>query len=138
MRYFRILIFCLFLTGCFLDGNYSGKSYKVNNKKYYVMKTAHGYKKYGTASWYGRKFHSKRTASGARFNMYGLTAAHKSLPINSKVKVTNIKNGRSVIVTINDRGPFVRNREIDLSYAAAKKIGMLPNGSTYVKIESIS
>jgi rare lipoprotein A len=138
MIQFNVIILSLLLSGC-LGGFYSsGKSYKVNNKKYYVLKSSKGYKKYGYASWYGRGFHSKKTASGERFNMYALTAAHKTLPLNSRVKITNVKNGRSVVVKINDRGPFVFNRDIDLSYAAAQKIGILPNGSAYVKIESIS
>lgn len=112
------------------------KTYIVNNKKYYVLKTASGYKKYGFASWYGKKFQNRKTASGEKYNMYSLTAAHKSLPFNSVVKVTNVINGKSVFVRINDRGPFSMNREIDLSFAAANKLDILSKGLTYVKIES--
>ena len=78
----------------------------------------------GTASWYGPGFHGKKTASGERFNQYGLTAAHKTLPLGSRVKVTNLSNGQSVVVTINDRGPYVRGRMIDLSQGAKNAIGM--------------
>ena len=79
----------------------------------------------GMASWYGKKFHGKKTASGERFNMYELTAAHRTLPFGTKVKVTNLENNKSVVVRINDRGPHVKGRIIDLSYAAAKKIDMI-------------
>ena len=92
----------------------------------------------GIASWYGPKFHGKRTASGEIFNMYDYTAAHRYLPFNTKVRVKNLLNNKTVIVRINDRGPFVKNRIIDLSYAAAKKIGMLKTGTAPVKIEVIS
>lgn len=91
----------------------------------------------GKASWYGKKHHGKQTASGEPFNMYALTAAHPSLPFRTKVKVTNLKNNRSVIVRINDRGPFVRGRIIDLSYAAAKKLNAIRNGVVKVKVERL-
>jgi len=87
------------------------------------------------ASWYGREFHGRPTASGEIFNMYDYTAAHKSFPFGSKLRVTNPKNGRSVIVRINDRGPFVRGRDIDLSYAAAKKIGIINRNPARVYVE---
>ncbi|RKX71460.1 hypothetical protein DRP53_01395 [candidate division WOR-3 bacterium] len=90
---------------------------------------------YGKASWYGKEFHGKRTASGEIFNMYAFTAAHRTLPFGTKVRVTNLANGKSVVVKINDRGPFVRGRIIDLSYAAAKKIGLVRMGVAKVKIE---
>jgi rare lipoprotein A len=92
--------------------------------------------KYGQAVWYGPKYHNKKTASGEIFDMYALTAAHRSLPFGTKVKVTNLKNGKSVIVTINDRGPFgKKERIIDLSYGAALKLDMIKNGVVPVKIE---
>jgi rare lipoprotein A len=91
----------------------------------------------GNASWYGKKFQGKATASGEAFDMYALTAAHKSFPFNTKVKVTNLKNNHSVVVRINDRGPFVQGRIIDLSYAAAKKLGYLNQGVTKVRIERL-
>ncbi len=91
----------------------------------------------GYASWYGPGFHGRRTASGEIFNMYDYTAAHRTLPFGTRVKVTNLKNGRSVIVRINDRGPARKNRIIDLSYQAAKKIGMIRDGIVKVRVEVI-
>jgi len=91
----------------------------------------------GKASWYGKKHHGKKTASGEAYNMYAFTAAHKTFPFNSKVKVTNLRNKRSVIVRINDRGPFVRGRIIDLSYGAAKKLKFLNQGVVKVRVERI-
>lgn len=92
----------------------------------------------GLASWYGPKFHGKLTASGQRYNMFDLTAAHRNLPFGSRVRVTNLRNGRRVLVTINDRGPFVKGRIIDLSYAAAKELGMTRTGVTRVRLEVLS
>ncbi len=92
---------------------------------------------YGEASWYGKKFHRRKTASGERFNMYALTAAHPTLPFNTKVKVTNVKNGRTCVVRINDRGPFNNGRIIDVSLAAARKLGFEIDGITDVKVEVI-
>ncbi|AFZ49780.1 rare lipoprotein A [Dactylococcopsis salina PCC 8305] len=91
----------------------------------------------GKASWYGSRFHGRRTASGERFNAYAHTAAHRSLPFGTKVRVTNLRNGRSVVVRINDRGPSSRGRVIDLSRAAAQNIGMLRSGVAPVRIEII-
>jgi rare lipoprotein A (peptidoglycan hydrolase) len=92
----------------------------------------------GTASWYGADFHGKKTASGKRFDMHSYTAAHRSLPIGTVVRVVNLKNGRDVIVKINDRGPYIKGRIIDLSYAAAKSLEMVRSGITKVKVEVIS
>jgi|Deesub1362A_J573_1020465.scaffolds.fasta_scaffold00004_164 rare lipoprotein A len=92
-------------------------------------------KGYAIASWYGPGFHGKLTASGERYNMYALTCAHKSLPFGTKLKVTNVVNGKSTVVVVNDRGPFVRGRDLDLSYAAAKKIGLIGPGTAKVKVE---
>jgi rare lipoprotein A len=92
------------------------------------------YEAVGLASYYGKKFHGRKTANGERFNMYALTAAHKRLPFGTRVRVTHLKNGRSVAVRINDRGPFVRGRIIDLSYGAAKKLGMVTLGVARVRI----
>jgi rare lipoprotein A len=89
------------------------------------------------ASWYGRKFHGRRTASGERFDMYAMTAAHRRLPLPCYVRVRNLQNGRSVVVRVNDRGPFHENRIIDLSYAAASKLGMLGRGTALVEIRAI-
>lgn len=112
-------------------------SYRVYGKSYHVMRSATHYKEKGLASWYGKKFHRKRTSSGERYNMYELTAAHKTLPLASRVLVTNLTNGRHVIVKVNDRGPFVSNRIIDLSYAAAKKLGMVGTGLAKVEVKSL-
>lgn len=110
------------------------KPYKIKGKTYIPLQTASGYKARGIASWYGSGS-GNRTASGVRFDPRGLTAAHKTLPIPSKVRVTNLRNGRSVDVIINDRGPFVGNRLIDLSKGAAEQIGM--KGLAEVAIEYI-
>jgi len=92
----------------------------------------------GIASWYGPGFHGQRTASGEVYNMYKYTAAHKTLPLGTYVRVINLENGKTVIVRINDRGPFKKGRIIDLSYAAAKKIGMIASGTARVKLDIIS
>jgi len=89
----------------------------------------------GLASWYGPRFHGRRTANGERFNKFHLTAAHRTLPFNTRVRVTNLKNGRSIVVRINDRGPFIRGRIIDLSYEAARQLGMHLQGVIQVKVE---
>lgn len=112
------------------------KAYTVKGKTYYPMRTAVGYTETGIASWYGSES-GNRTAMGTRFNPQGITAAHKTLPLPAKVKVTNLRNGRSVVVTVNDRGPFTKNRLIDLSHGAAKKIGLDKQGVTKVRIEYI-
>lgn len=113
-------------------------SYKVQGKRYAVMKSASGYKAKGIASWYGTKFHKKRTSSGERYNMYSMTAAHKTLPLPTYLRVKNLKNGRETIVKVNDRGPFRSNRILDLSYAAATKLGILSSGLAPVEIEAIT
>jgi len=104
------------------------KPYVVRGKKYYPTKVKIGSVFYGIASWYGPNFHAKKTSNGEYYNMYALTAAHKTLPMNTMVKVINLENKKSVIVRINDRGPFVKNRIIDLSKAAAQKIDMIKKG----------
>ncbi|WP_201583670.1 septal ring lytic transglycosylase RlpA family protein [Psychrobacter jeotgali] len=96
------------------------------------------FKQTGLASWYGRKFHGRKTASGETFDMNGLTAAHRSLPLNCYVKVTNNNNGKSVVVKVNDRGPFHGNRVLDLSYGAAKQLGITSKGVGNVAIERVS
>lgn len=112
------------------------RSYTVLGKTYRVMDSAAGYRATGLASWYGRKFHGRRTSSGEPFDMYKLTAAHRSLPIPAYVKVTNLENGRSTVVRVNDRGPFHGERIIDLSYAAAVKLGFAQKGTARVRIEA--
>jgi rare lipoprotein A len=112
--------------------------YEVDGKRYYVLATAAGYEATGVASWYGPTFNGLRTADGDRYNMYAMTAAHKTLPLPCYVRVTNLGNGRSVVVKVNDRGPFVANRLIDLSYVAAAKLGMLATGTALVEVHAIT
>lgn len=113
-------------------------SYRVFGKRYYTMRTAKHYEAVGIASWYGTMFHARRTSSGERYNMLSMTAAHKTLPLPTYVEVTNLKNHRKIIVKVNDRGPFESNRLIDLSYVAAKKLGMIGRGTAWVKVKSIN
>lgn len=112
-------------------------SYEVLGKRYHVMASAEGYIEKGISSWYGTKFHGRKTSSGERYDMYAMTAAHKSLPLPSYVQVTNLNNGRKVIVKVNDRGPFHENRIIDLSYAAAYRLGILGKGTGFVEVRAI-
>jgi rare lipoprotein A len=114
------------------------KPYVVFGKRYVPLKSNTGFKQKGTASWYGKKFHGKRTSSGETYNMYKMTAAHTVLPIPSYAQVTNLKNGRSVIVRVNDRGPFKHNRVMDLSYAAALKLDVVRTGTGKVQIIAIN
>jgi len=111
--------------------------YSALGKHYYVRKSSRGFVQKGIASWYGTKFHRRRTANGERYDMYSMSAAHPSLPIPTYVRVTNLRNNRSVVVRINDRGPFVDNRIIDLSYVAAAKLGMLKKGTALVEVRAI-
>lgn len=116
---------------------YSTRPYMALGKKYTPLTSAKNYKKRGVASWYGKLFHGNKTAIGETYNMYSMTAAHTILPLPSYVKVTNLENGRSVIVRVNDRGPFKHEREIDLSYAAAYKLRLIEKGSGLVEVEAI-
>ncbi|MCW9013706.1 MAG: septal ring lytic transglycosylase RlpA family protein [Gammaproteobacteria bacterium] len=114
------------------------ESYTVMGKTYQVMKNSNGFTQQGEASWYGTKFHGQKTSSGEPYNMYAMTAAHKSLPLPTYVEVTHRKNGRKVIVKVNDRGPFHDGRIIDLSYAAARKLGISGAGTGPVEIRAIN
>lgn len=119
-------------------GSAGNKSpYVVNGVSYRVRSGVKGYKERGHASWYGTKFHGRRTANGEVYNMYAMSAAHKSLPLPSYAKVTNLENGRSVIVRVNDRGPFVPGRIIDLSYTAAQKLGYINKGVARVEVVAL-
>ncbi len=111
--------------------------YEVLGKTYYVLPNPGRYREYGTASWYGAKFHGRLTSSGEPYDMYQLTAAHRSLPIPCYLRVTNLENQRSAIVRVNDRGPFHSERLIDLSYAAAVKLGFADRGVTRVMLELV-
>jgi rare lipoprotein A len=113
-------------------------AYEVFGKRYFVLATSEGYRERGVASWYGPDFHARPTSSGEPYDMYGMTAAHKTLPIPAYARVTNLTNGRSVVVRINDRGPFVDNRIIDLSYTAAHKLDMTRAGTAFVEVEVIT
>lgn len=113
-------------------------SYIVRGKRYYVMKQHNGFSERGIASWYGKKFHGRKTSSGEIYNMYAMSAAHKTLPLPAYVKVKNLQNGREIVVRVNDRGPFHPGRIIDLSYAAAKKLDILRNGTARVEIQDVS
>nr|WP_233440342.1 septal ring lytic transglycosylase RlpA family protein [Halomonas coralii] len=117
------------------SGNRS--TYRVWGKTYHVLPSAEGYEAEGTASWYGEKFQGYDTASGESYDMYKMSAAHRSLPLPTYARVTNTDNGRSVIVKVNDRGPFHGNRLIDLSYAAAARLGILRTGTGHVRVEAI-
>jgi rare lipoprotein A len=116
---------------------YANRPYTVFGQTYVPVVNKEPTKERGLASWYGRKFHGQKTSSGEVYDMFAMTAAHKTLPIPSYAKVTNVKTGKSVVVRINDRGPFHSNRIIDLSYAAAARIGILSAGSGMVEVERI-
>ena len=113
-------------------------TYKVFNKRYKVLNSSKGYKAKGIASWYGKKFHGFKTSSGEIYDMYKMSAAHKTLPLPTYAQVTNLDNGRKIIVKINDRGPFHANRLIDLSYAAAIKLGITDKGTGKVEVTAIN
>jgi rare lipoprotein A len=152
------VVAALLLNGC-STGNWNGRApnkiaatteelprsksgnppfYEVYGVRYSVMDTSVGYKERGVASWYGKKFHGRSTSSGERYDMYTITAAHKTLPLPTIARVTNLTNGKSIIVRINDRGPFVGNRIIDLSYAAAIEIDMTEAGTALVEVEALT
>ena len=141
------VMLCLSLAGCslFQPGVKSSggssvrgtKPYTVRGKTYRPYLTADGYREEGIASWYGKDFHGRKTANGETYNMFAMTAAHKLLPLGTTVRVTHLKNGRSIIVRVNDRGPFVGSRIIDLSYAGAKELGMLGTGTARVRVEAV-
>ena len=157
IRKLVFLSLILFFVGCsttrsYYEGNYyhhiphkinnsvavqraTMKPYSVNGKMYYptIVQTGNTYR--GIASWYGPNFHGKRTSNGEYYDMYAMTAANKTLPMNTIVKVTNLLNGKSAIVRINDRGPFVKNRIIDLSYAAANKLDIISSGTAPVRLK---
>lgn len=111
--------------------------YEIFGKTYVVLSDSIGFRQQGDASWYGKKFHGRNTSNGEVYDMYAMTAAHKTLPIPSYVRVTNHNNGRSIVVRVNDRGPFHGGRIIDLSYAAASKLGFAEQGTAPVSIEAI-
>ncbi len=117
---------------------YANRPYTVLGKNYTPLTAVGSYKTRGVATWYGKKFHGKRTSIGEIYDMYGMTAAHTTLPIPSYARVTNLQNNKSVIVRVNDRGPFLHERVIDLSYTAASKIGIIGSGQAMVEVESLN
>ncbi len=114
------------------------ESYVVFGKRYYVMNNNRKFTQQGIASWYGKKFHGKRTSSGETYDMYAMTAAHKTLILPAYVEVTNLENGKKAIVKVNDRGPFHENRIIDLSFSAATKLDVVAKGTAIVKIRVVN
>lgn len=114
------------------------ESYRVNGKRYKTLDSAEGFMERGVASWYGTKFHGQRTSSGEPYDMYAMTAAHKTLPLPTYVRVTNLENGSTAVLRVNDRGPFHDNRIIDLSYTAATKLGIAQNGTGLVEVRAIT
>jgi rare lipoprotein A len=115
-----------------------GPQYEVFEKTYTVMQSSNGYQERGVASWYGEKFHGKLTSNREVYDMYGMTAAHKTLPLPAYVRVRNLRNDKVIVVRVNDRGPFVHNRIIDLSYSAALKLDMIRDGTSLVEVTAIS
>jgi len=111
--------------------------YDVNGRRYQVLASADGYVERGVASWYGPDFHGHSTSSGERYDMYAMTAAHRTLPIPCYARITNLANGRSVVVRVNDRGPFVANRIVDLSYSAAQRLDIVRTGTAFVELRTV-
>jgi rare lipoprotein A len=116
---------------------YANRPYEVFGRKYTPMAALQPFRQRGMASWYGKKFHGQKTSSGETYDMYKMTAAHPTLPIPSYVRVTHVGNGKSVVVRVNDRGPFHAGRIIDLSYVAAYKLGYIGAGSAQVEVEAL-
>jgi rare lipoprotein A len=112
--------------------------YTVGGHRYAVLPSASGYVERGVASWYGSEFHGLRTSTGEPYDMFAMTAAHKTLPLPCYARITNLSNGRSVVVRINDRGPFVANRIVDLSYSAASRLDMIRNGTAFVELDVLN
>jgi rare lipoprotein A len=151
MQKYGVVIICgmLVLSGCGTIKTYvskapeggklkgSQKPYVVNGERYEPLRSHEGFVQTGVASWYGPDFHGKKTSNGETYDMHGMTAAHKTLPLGVFVKVENRDNGEETIVRVNDRGPFVKGRIIDLSYAAARKLGVVQNGTARVRVEAL-
>ena len=112
--------------------------YVINNRKYFPIPSADGFQETGIASWYGPTFHGRHTSNGEVYNMYDMTAAHKLLPMNTMLLVRNLENGRETVVRVNDRGPFIRGRVIDLSYTAARRLGVISKGTARVELTALA
>ncbi|PHR26045.1 MAG: septal ring lytic transglycosylase RlpA family lipoprotein [Desulfotalea sp.] len=138
------VVISFLLSAAFIADATAGKQlatqnpYVINNTRYYPIPSAQGYNEQGIASWYGSDFHGKRTSNGEIYDMHAMTAAHKTLPMNTMLLVKNIANGKETIVRVNDRGPFIRGRIIDLSYKAAQKIDAIRHGTARVQIVAIA
>ena len=117
--------------------DYTQRPYEVNGERYHPIPSANGYVEQGIASWYGSDFHGRKTSNGEIYDMHAMTAAHKTLPMNVEVRVTNLNNGRSTVVRVNDRGPFVKGRIIDLSHSAAKELDIVGPGTAPVRVEAL-
>lgn len=141
IRALALILCIILLSGCGATqrkgGSGSTRPYTIRGKTYYPLKSAHGFVEEGIASWYGPGFHGKTTANGETYNQYAMTAAHKILPLGTQVRVTHLGNGRSIVVRVNDRGPFVDDRIIDLSRAAATRLEMMGTGTAKVRVQSL-
>ena len=144
MRFFITVFAIMIIAGCasapprgYAPKKGTQKAYQVEGKWYYPADTSQGYEEEGVASWYGNDFHGKKTSNGEVYNMYAMTAAHKTLPLGTYVKVTRLDSGKETLVRVNDRGPFVKNRIIDLSYKAASELGMSGTGTCRVRISAM-
>lgn len=135
IQYFIITALLFSLSAC-MKTTHDMTSYKVKGKVYTPLKSAKGYKARGIASFYSKRFHNRKTSNGERYNMHSMTAAHTTLPFNTRLQVRNLKNGRTVVVRINDRGPFYSTRIIDLSYAAAIRLGI--TSPSMVEIQALN
>jgi rare lipoprotein A len=139
------LLICTCCAVAFIPRGHAGakrhptqEPYIINDKRYYPIPSAEGYRERGIASWYGTYFHGRQASSGERYNMYEMTAAHKTLPMNTMLLVKNLENNRKAVVRVNDRGPFIRGRIIDLSYKAGKTLGIIRNGTAKVEITALA
>ena len=137
-KIFLAFVLILTLGGCGLGPARSGKSYVINGKRYHILASADGFREKGLASWYGEPFHGRKTASGEVYDMNKISAAHKTLPLHTWVEVKNLDTNKVLTMRVNDRGPFVKGRVIDLSRAAAKEMGMLKAGVARVTVKAIT
>jgi rare lipoprotein A len=142
-KIFLYIILAIFISSCsakkpYVSPGEKDGSYEINGERYYPISSSSGFVQSGKASWYGGKFHGRKTSNGEVYDMHSKTAAHKILPFNTYVKVQNMSNYKYTIVRINDRGPFVKGRIIDLSYAAAKEIDLVGPGTAEVKITALT
>ena len=135
---FLIVGLVLLLSGCAFGLNRSGKSYVINGKRYHILASAEGFREKGLASWYGEPFHGRKTASGEVYDMNRISAAHKTLPLQTWVEVKNLDNNKTLVMRVNDRGPFVKGRVIDLSRAAAREMDMIKSGTARVTVKAIT